>query len=193
MKPLSESYYQERSAVQVARELLGKSLETSINGIRTSGLITETEAYTGIGDRASHAYGGRRTARNEMMYAKGGTSYVYLCYGIHHLFNVVVSRINDPQAVLIRSIHPKEGLPAMLARRNATTLTTNGPGTLSQALGIRIIHNGSSLVGPNICIIDRGMTAPEQHIITGPRIGVGYAGADALLPYRYRIAPSHLR
>jgi DNA-3-methyladenine glycosylase len=192
MVTLTSSYYRDRDALQAARDLLGKALFTQLDGVRTAGLITETEAYMGVKDRASHAFGGRRTARNEVMYAAGGVAYVYLCYGIHHLFNVVVLQKDIPHAVLIRAIHPIAGQEAMLARRGVKKLTTAGPGTLTQALGIRTTHNGEDLTGQRIWIEDAGIEVPKKHIITGPRIGVDYAGADAHLPYRYRIAPSHL-
>lgn len=191
--PLPPSFYTERNAIQAARDLLGLALTTEFDGVRTTGIITETEAYMGAGDRASHAYGGRRTARNEVMYADGGVAYVYLCYGIHHLFNVLVQKRDVPQAVLIRAIHPIEGKDVMLERRGTKQLTTGGPGTLTQALGIHTIHNGEDLGNGHIRIADAGVKAPARHIVTGPRIGVDYAGEDALLPYRYRIAPSHLR
>lgn len=190
--PLPLSYYRQRNALQAAHDLLGMALCTEFEGIRTVGLITETEAYMGVTDRASHAFGGRRTARNGMMYAAGGHAYVYLCYGIHHLFNVVVSDKDDPQAVLVRAIHPIEGIAVMAQRRNTKTFTTNGPGTLTQALGIRTTHNGEVLTGRRLWIADVGVKVPSKKIITGPRIGVDYAGQDALLPYRLRIAPSHL-
>lgn len=189
---LSLSFFRERNALQAASDLLGLALITEIDGVRTVGLITETEAYMGVKDRASHAFGGRRTARNEVMYAAGGAAYVYLCYGIHHLFNVVVLEKDVPHAVLIRAIHPIEGQEAMLARRGVKKLTTGGPGTLTQALGIRTTDNGTDLTGQRIRIEDIGVKVPEEHIVIGPRIGVDYAGEDALLPYRFRIAPSHL-
>lgn len=184
-------FYQEHDALYCARELLGKLLVTRINGVRTAGIITETEAYSGVMDRASHAFGGRRTPRNEAMYAAGGIAYVYVCYGIHHLFNVVVCAKEEPQAVLIRAIHPTEGLRTMCERRGAKQLTTGGPGTLTQALAIRTTHNGDDLHGPRIWIEDRGSDIAGAAVLTGPRIGVAYAGADALLPYRFRIAPSY--
>jgi DNA-3-methyladenine glycosylase len=170
---------------------LGKVLVTRTSEGLTSGIITETEAYMGEGDRASHAFGGRRTKRNEMMYAQGGTAYVYLCYGIHHLFNVVVHQAGIPHAVLVRAIRPLEGHSIMVRRRPKALTSSGGPGTLTQALGIRIQHNGTDLTGGSIWIEDRGIEATGQDIITGPRIGVEYAGDDALLPYRYRFAPSH--
>ena len=188
--PLDRSFYMQHDVVRVARSLLGKVLATHFNGQRTSGIITETEAYAGTTDRASHAYGGRRTPRNEVMYRSGGTAYVYLCYGIHHLFNVVTHHQDIPHAVLIRAIHPLEGTSLMQERRRPNRPTTGGPGTLSMALGIRIAHNGADLTCGPIRIEDHGITFPERSIITGPRVGVDYAGADALLPYRSRIAPS---
>lgn len=190
---LPPSFYRERNALQAARDLLGLALTTEFDGVLTTGIITETEAYMGVNDRASHAYGGRRTARNEVMYADGGLAYVYLCYGIHHLFNVVVEKRGVPHAVLIRAIHPVEGQDVMLQRRGLKKLTTGGPGTLTQALGIRTSHNGEDLGSGRIRISDAGVKVLKKHIVTGPRIGVDYAGEDALLPYRYRVAPSHLR
>lgn len=187
------SFYRERNALQAAQALLGLALVTEFDGVRTAGLITETEAYMGVTDRASHAFGGRRTARNEVMYAAGGAAYVYLCYGIHHLFNVVVLEKDVPHAVLIRAIHPIDGEEIMLQRRGVKKLTTGGPGTLTKALGIRTVHNGEDLTGQRIWIENVGIKVPKKHVIIGPRVGVDYAGGDALLPYRYRIAPSHLR
>jgi len=183
-KKLPRSFYLRDDVVTVARELLGKTLVSTIGGTRTAGVITETEAYAGPIDRASHAYGGRRTARNEVMYARGGTAYIYLCYGIHHLFNVVTNDHGTPHAVLIRAIHPTEGRELMHQRRGGTRLTTGGPGTLTQALGIRTTHNGTDLLGDTIYIED-GPAPPADIVIAGPRIGVDYAGEDALLPYRF--------
>ena len=130
MKKLPRSFYLREDVLEVARDLLGKVLITRFNGSVTAGIITETEAYNGVVDRASHAFGGKRTARNEMMYARGGTAYVYLCYGIHHLFNVVTHRSNIPHAVLVRAIHPLIGQTTMANRRKTNgKLTTGGPGT----------------------------------------------------------------
>ena len=186
---LPRGSYRERDALVAARDLLGKVLVTSFQGQRTAGIITETEAYLGMDDRASHAFAGRRTARNESMYSDGGTAYVYLCYGIHHLFNVVVLGPEVPQAVLIRAIHPTEGLDLMRERRGRKELTTDGPGKLSQALGISTLHNGSDLSSGPIHLEDIGLLVEQVHILVGPRIGVDYAGADALLPYRFRVRP----
>lgn len=154
-------------------------------------MITETEAYAGVTDKASHAYGNRRTARTEVMFAEGGVAYVYLCYGIHHLFNVVTNVAEIPHAVLIRAGEPLEGIDHMLLRRKKATLTpalTSGPGALSAALGIRTIHSGVSLNGDRISIHDMGTNISPSQIVAATRIGVAYAGADALLPYRFYIA-----
>lgn len=189
---LTRSFYHRSTALDAARELLGKVLVTDLDGERTSAVILETEAYMGATDRASHAHGGKRTTRNETMYAVGGTVYVYLCYGIHHLFNVVVGAADLPHAVLIRAVHPVEGIATMQQRRPAAATSTGGPGTLTQALGIRTAHDGLDLLGDVIWIEDRGIHVPSEKIIVGPRIGVDYAGDDALLPYRFRIAYSQL-
>lgn len=145
---LKNDFYQRTDVVQIARELLGKELITCIDGQLTSGIITETEAYNGIVDRASHAFGGRFTPRTQTMYAAGGVCYVYLCYGIHHLFNVVTNIEGVPHAILIRNIKPLKGLETILQRRNKIKANKNlstGPGTLSQAMGIKTFHNGLSL------------------------------------------------
>jgi DNA-3-methyladenine glycosylase len=186
MARIKRSFYRNDDVVDIARALLGKVLVSNTGGKRTAGIITETEAYAGIGDRASHAFGGRRTARNEVMYGDGGVAYVYLCYGIHHLFNVVTHTRDTPHAVLVRAIHPLEGTDVMAKRRGrGSRLTTNGPGTLTQALGISTAHNGTDLLDGVIHIEDRKINVPGKLIITGPRIGVEYAKEDALLPYRF--------
>lgn len=189
---IPRSFYLRDDVILVAKELLGKVLVTSFDGHRTAGIITETEAYAGIQDQASHAFGGRRTSRNEVMYARGGTAYVYLCYGIHHLFNVVSNEKDVPHAVLIRGIHPLAGMQVMKERRGGTILTAKGPGTLSQALGIRTAHSGYDLTRGPITLEDHDIHIAEEDIFVGPRIGVAYAGTDALLPYRFRVAPSRL-
>jgi DNA-3-methyladenine glycosylase len=190
--PLPRSFYTREDVVLIARELLGMLLVTEFGGLVTGGIITETEAYAGVDDRASHAFGGRRTPRNGPMYEQGGTTYVYLCYGIHHLFNVVTHGRDVPHAVLIRALHPTIG-PDQIARRRAPAApTTHGPGTLSTALGIRTHHTGLDLVDGPIRIEDIGIRPKEADLLIGPRIGVDYAGADAHRPYRFRIAPSRL-
>ena len=144
----------------------------------------------GVGDKASHAAGGRRTNRTETMYAQGGIAYVYLCYGIHHLFNVVTNVVDIPHAVLIRGLEPLEGIDMMLARRRKERVEpslTAGPGALSVAMGIYTHHSGYSLQGPGIWIEDRGVRIAANDIVTGTRVGVAYAQEDALLPYRFSV------
>jgi DNA-3-methyladenine glycosylase len=188
---LPRSYYLSDDVLSIARSLLGKVIFTSFEGKNTSAIITETEAYAGVTDKASHAFGNRRTARTEVMFAEGGLAYVYLCYGIHHLFNVVTNAADIPHAVLIRAGEPLEGIEHMLLRRHKTTITpslTSGPGALSAALGIRTTHSGISLNGKEISIHDMGANVDPSQIIAATRVGVAYAGADALLPYRFYIA-----
>jgi DNA-3-methyladenine glycosylase len=187
---LSESFYSRKDVVTIARELLGKVLVTELEGVRTAGMIVETEAYAGESDRASHAFGGRRTNRTEIMFGHGGAAYVYLCYGIHHLFNVVTNVAGVPHAVLVRGIEPLEGLDKMLERRGREKLTpalTAGPGALSMALGIHTKHTGLSLLGNEIFIEDRGIKIPKKDIVAGTRVGVTYARDDAYRPYRFYI------
>lgn len=182
------SFYRQEDVLEVSRQLLGKYLCTKMDGQLTGGMIIETEAYRGPEDRASHAFGMRRTKRNEMMYAKGGVCYIYLCYGLHSLFNIVTNQDEIPHAVLIRAIQPEIGIETMMKRRKKSKIDktlTNGPGSLSQALGLSLNHNGISLKGPQIWVEDRGVK-PSQ-IITSPRIGIDYAGEDAFLPWRFTL------
>jgi DNA-3-methyladenine glycosylase len=187
---LPPTFYLDHEVVMLAKALLGKVLVTQIGGIRTSGIITETEAYQGPEDRASHAYGGRRTARTETMYLPGGHSYIYLCYGIHHLFNVVTGPAELPHAVLVRAIEPVEGLELMLQRRGMLVpgpRLATGPGSMSKALGLTTSLDGAPLTGSVVWIEDRGIVLPGEKIKAGPRIGVDYAGPDAGLPWRFWI------
>ncbi len=190
MQKLGLDFYRRENVVQIARELIGKILISTIDGVKTSGRIVETEAYAGEIDRASHAYGGRRTKRNEVMYHNGGLAYVYLCYGIHHLFNVVTNVQNRPHAILIRALEPIDGISIMLTRTGKPkpdNTLTRGPGNLSKALGIYSTDTGTSLTGRRICLADDGFVFPEKTIASSPRIGVDYAGQDALLPYRFYV------
>ena len=190
MEKLQFSFYQRGNVVQIARELLGKILVTNWKGIVTSGRIVECEAYAGAIDKASHASGGRRTARNEIMYGEGGYAYVYLCYGIHHLFNVVTNSKEIPHAILIRALDPLEGIEEMLLRTNKKKLDhtlTRGPGNVSKALGVSTKHTGTSLLGKKIFLADDGASVSKRLIASSPRIGVDYAGKDALLPYRFYV------
>jgi len=165
---LEQEFYTRDNVVHVARELLGKVLCSRIDGCVSKAIITETEAYAGIGDRASHAYGGRRTRRTEPMFAEGGIAYVYLCYGIHHLFNVVTGRKDEPFAVLVRAGLPLMGIDCILARRGKDN-----------------VDKTPCLSGDLIWIEDHDIEIPERAVAAGPRIGVAYAGEDAARPYRF--------
>ncbi|HEX5026222.1 MAG TPA: DNA-3-methyladenine glycosylase [Agriterribacter sp.] len=190
MSKLDYSFYNRSNVVSIAKELLGKILVTRWDGRLTSGRIVETEAYEGVTDRASHAWNGRRTKRTEIMYGNGGSGYVYLCYGIHQLFNVVTNVEEIPHAVLIRAVEPLEGIDIMLQRRRKQNLDrnlTSGPGNVSAALGINTKHSGISLVEDTIFIVDDDFKLNKKDIVTTTRIGVDYAGEDALLPYRFII------
>lgn len=187
---LSSDYYLQPDIVAIAEDLVGKILVTHLNNQLCRGLITETEAYAGVTDRASHAFGGRNTPRTQTMFRQGGIAYIYLCYGIHHLFNVVTNTEGVPHAALIRAIEPLEGIEHMLTRRNTQKVDhnlTNGPGKVSSALGLITSLSGTSLTGNQIWIEDDGIKIKSADIIRSPRVGVGYAKEDALLPYRFRL------
>ena len=188
MKKLPVSFYQRENVLQIAEDLLGKILVTKWNGIITSGRIVEVEAYNGVIDKASHAFGGRRTKRNKIMYSDGGVAYVYLCYGIHHLFNVVTNNKETPHAILIRALEPVKGTNTMLQRagkKKSDHTLTKGPGNLSKALGLFTKHSGFSLCSKELFIADDGFVFSKKDIAASHRIGVNYAGNDALLPYRF--------
>lgn len=184
---LPKSFYENPDVVDVSRKLLGKVLCTNINSIFTSGIITETEAYCGRNDKACHANNGLRTARTEVMYGEPGHAYIYLCYGIHHLLNVVTNKEGLADAILIRAIRPLDGLEKIKDRRgiNNQKNLTNGPGKLTQALGVTTDYNTTYLSEPPLWIEDRGITFKEEEINISPRIGVDYAEEDAKKPWRF--------
>lgn len=174
----------------LAKDLLGKVIFTQIDGEITAGIIVETEAYFGVQDKASHAYGGRRTDRTETLYNQGGISYVYLCYGIHNLFNIVSSVEGEPHAVLIRAIEPLIGKDIIELRRKmpiTKAAISSGPGSAAKALGIDRTFNGKDLAGEEIWIEDHGIRYSDDQIVAVPRVGVAYAQEDALLPWRFCI------
>jgi DNA-3-methyladenine glycosylase len=171
--------------VDAAKNLLGCALFTKIDGHLTGGIITETEAYAGVHDKASHAYGGRRTPRTEVMYRQGGVAYVYLCYGIHALLNVVTGEADTPHGVLIRAIQPTHGIDVMMERRKKTRLDkslTTGPGALTAALGVTVRYTGTPLNSESLWLnLGSRITTFE----TTPRIGIDYAEECIDLPYRF--------
>lgn len=188
LKKIRSAFYNRANVVEIARELIGKVLVTNFDGEFTSGRIVETEAYNGEADQASHAFNGRRTQRTEIMYGPAGSAYVYLCYGIHHLFNIVTNARDIPHAILIRTLEPLQGIDIMLERTGKTKADyslTRGPGNVSKALGLFTLHTGHLLSGNEIYVADDGFSIPPQNILATPRIGVDYAGKDAALLYRF--------
>lgn len=190
MKKLPIQFYERKDVLLIAKELIGKIIVTNFEGTITSGRIIETEAYVGLTDRASHSFGGKRTTRNEHMYSVAGTVYVYICYGMHHLFNVVTNETNLPDAVLIRAVEPITGIDTMLKRTGKPKLDntlTKGPGNAAKALGISKTHSGKKLDNDEIYIADDGFKIAETTIGISRRIGVEGSGDAALLPYRFYV------
>lgn len=185
------SLVQSDDVIFVAQRLLGATISTSINSKFTSGIIVETEAYRAPDDRGSHAFGNKRTPRTETMFGRPGRLYVYLCYGIHHLVNVVSGPVGTAHAILIRAIEPTDGVQHMLERRGAKSINvnlTNGPGKLSSALGIRTSHNAADLIFDQSLIkVQLGLSIQQKNIIASPRVGIAYAGEWAHQPWRFRI------
>ncbi len=193
IKILPRSFYESADVTEASKSLIGKVICTRIDGVFTSGMITETEAYCGRNDKACHANDGLRTSRTEVMYGTPGHAYIYLCYGIHHLFNVVTNREGLADAVLIRGIQPLEGTDEMAGRRNKPAdkpELADGPGKLTQALGITTGYNGIDLLGNKIWIEDRGVKFPDVRIFSSSRIGVDYAGEHAKRPWRFYLSGS---
>ena len=188
MKKLSLSFYQRKDVVAIAKELIGKIVVTNIDGKITSGRIVETEAYVAHIDKASHAYKGKRTNRNEAMYAAAGTVYVYICYGLHNMLNIVTNDMNVPDAILIRALEPINGIDTMLERTSKKILDntlTKGPGNVAKAMGVSKNISGLLLGKEQINILKNNFIIPENQIGTSKRIGIDNAGEDALLPYRF--------
>ena len=185
---LGRDFYTRADTLRVARELLGKRLVVPAPaGERVSARIVETEAYLGVEDRAAHSYGGRRTPRTEVMFRVGGTVYVFFVYGMHHQLNVVTGAEGQPHVVLLRAVEPEEGIGLMLERRPVSKERelTNGPGKLCRALGIDGSYNGEDVTGPRIWIEETGVKFGREEIASGPRVGIDYAGEDALKPWRF--------
>ncbi|MFC1497149.1 DNA-3-methyladenine glycosylase [Verrucomicrobiota bacterium] len=201
MRKLQRSFFLRSNVILISTHLIGKYLFTQLHpcgcaeqsrsrNAKTGGMIVEVEAYAGPQDRASHAYGNRRTKRTEIMYSKGGVAYVYLCYGIHSLFNIVTNVEDIPHAILVRAIQPTHGISTMLKRRKKKKndrSIAGGPGALTQALGIDTSHNGAKLSGNQIWLEDRDVVIPPAQIEALPRVGIDYAGKDAKRPWRFRI------
>lgn len=192
MSKLSDHFFQNTDVVSISRDLLGKFLVTNFDDQLTAGRIVETEAYRGPDDKACHAHLNRFTNRTKVMFKAGGVAYIYLCYGIHHLFNVVTAQKGMPHAVLIRAIEPTDGIELMQHRRKMNNLKpqlTAGPGVMSKALGISKSYTGISLTHPDspIWIEDRQLPVDPENICSGPRIGIDYAEECKDWPWRFWI------
>jgi DNA-3-methyladenine glycosylase len=187
-KKLSPAFYERTDVVAITKELIGKILVTNFDSKLTAGRIVEAEAYNGPFDKAAHSYNNRRTKRTEVMFAKGGVAYIYLIYGIHQMFNVVTNTEGIPNAILIRALEPIAGVDVML-ERSAKTIhgfdLTRGPGNVAKALGFHTSQTGMSLQTDQLYIADDGFAYNDADILATTRVGVDYAGEDALLPYRF--------
>lgn len=185
-----KSFFIRRKVTGVAADLLGKLLVSELNGKRTSGIIVETEAYSWQ-ERGCHAWQNHKTPRNSTMFLEGGFAYVYLCYGIHNMLNVVTGREGFGEAVLIRALEPVDGIEIMKQRTGARSehRITSGPGKLTRALGITKSLDKSDLLKPEapLYIEEPGIRLSYMQIDKSPRIGINYAGDDALLPWRFSI------
>ncbi len=193
-RPLPRRFFA-RDALVVARELLGCELVLRRRGITCRGLIVETEAYCGVADRACHTFGGRRTPRTETMWGEPGHAYIYFTYGMHWCLNAVCAPAGDPQAVLIRAVEPLEGVAAMQRRRGPNGRPEDlcrGPARLCAAFGLSGADDGRDLT-QGALVIERRRSSPQGRVLTGPRIGVAYAGPDARKPWRFGIGAVHSR
>ena len=187
---LTNTFFQQEDTLAISQELIGKLLVTNIAGKLTSAVITETEAYKGFNDRASHAFGKRITKRNKPLYNQGGSLYIYLCYGIHNLLNIVTNKKDIPHSVFIRSAYPVQGVDVMRIRRplkNSLKTICKGPANLTKALGISKNHTGMNLKKGFIWIEDIGINIEKNAIEKSARIGIDYAGSCAKLPYRFNL------
>lgn len=194
MKPLDRTFFA-RDTLDVARDLLGKHLVRIWNGETLVGRITETEAYIGRCDKACHAYGYRRTARTETLFAPPGTAYIYLIYGMYHCLNFVTEAEGEPAAVLLRGLEPVDGLARMSLNRFGKMpgeLTSyqkkhflDGPGKVCKALALTRAQNGLDLCGQELLLCDAGETPSVIH--TGPRIGIDYAEEAVQFPWRFYV------
>ncbi len=203
MTELTRDFYT-RDGLTVARELIGKTLIHRVDGRELRGIITETEAYMGVTDKASHAYGGRRTKRTATMYLMGGYAYVYLIYGMYSCMNITAATDGNPEAVLIRCVMPdgdRQGILdhfRMTSRRKNLPVCaedmapaelyslTNGPGKLCSGMGITLEQNGADMTSGSLTVCDEGWRAEE--ILALPRVGIDYAEEAAAFPWRFTVS-----
>lgn len=184
MDILGREFYQGEDVVAIAKATIGKYIYTIIDDIPTAAMIIECEAYS-YKEKGCHAYGAKKTKRNAAMFEEGGVSYVYLCYGIHEMFNIVTNRGGYAEAILVRAIKPIVGEDIMKSRRGSPSY--NGPGKVTQALGIHRSHNNMPLFIGNTIWLTEGKNIADANILESPRIGIDYAAEDALLPWRFTL------
>ncbi len=194
---LPRGFY-ERDAEAVALDLLGKLLVRELPDGRAVVRLSEVEAYLGVGDPAAHTFGGRRTARNEVMWGEGGHLYVYFTYGMHHCANVVTGPAGVPEAVLLRGGLPVYGNELIRKRRRTGTTDLDGPAKLCQGLAIDRADNGTDLTAGGVWLADDGVFVPPSVVRRLPRVGIAYAGEAATWPLRFCLsldasAPSRRR
>lgn len=185
---LAPSFYRISDVTKIAKSLLGKFLVTDFKEGYSSGMIVETEAYSWK-ERGCHAFNHKKTNRNAAMFEAGGLSYVYLCYGVHELFNIVTNNEGLAEAVLIRALEPMEGIDLMMQRYQTkkSKAITSGPGKLAKALGITREHNLIDLTGDTVWVEDRDLKIKPSNIVASARIGMNFPGDDAFLPWRFTI------
>ena len=188
---LEKSFYQREDPVQIAHDLIGKVLVTHFNEELTKGIIVETEAYKAPEDRACHAHLNKFSKRTEVMFREGGCAYIYLCYGMHHLFNVVTGKEGQAHAVLVRALEPLEGKDFMEERRGNPKdkyRVTKGPGSLSKAMGITKELTGHMLTQEDSEIwIEEPVQNKKYDIQTSARIGIDYAKEWKDVPWRFYV------
>jgi len=189
---LDRSFYTRDDVCLIAKELLGQFLCVENGGLVFKAMIVETEAYKGPEDKASHAYNNRRTKRTSTMFKTGGTSYVYLCYGIHQMMNVVTSNEEQPHAILLRAAQPMNHIPILADQfksRKKSALLLSGPGNLCKGLRITKEYNNLDLVNSNKIWIESIQNSKSSvfSIVESPRVGIAYAKEYANEPWRFRI------
>ncbi|OAQ38223.1 3-methyladenine DNA glycosylase [Pedobacter psychrophilus] len=184
---LIQSFYDSDDTLKMAKDLIGHFLYTNLDGNITGGMIVETEAYMGVTDSSCHTFNNRKTNRNATMYCQGGVIYMYVCYGIHDMLNIVTGSEGDSQVILIRAIEPLTGIEIMKERRGDVPLKrlTKGPGSLAKALGLKRIHDGISLTEDKVWIEDQGFKVEPENIIETARIGLGCPEPYFSIPWRF--------
>ena len=191
---LPATFFQGPDVLRIARSLLGKHLYTNLGGVVTAGRVVETEAYRHEGDNSLALHLQRKRQQAQGLYLPGGHAYIYTVYNRHALFNIATHDAAHPDAVLIRAVEPTVGIPEMLRRRGlpaAARALTAGPGVLTQALGITPALTGVVVAGEVLWFEDHGEKVAEADIIASSRVGLEYAGAEAVeLPWRFRIKGS---